>query len=298
VSSISWSKWRAHWQKHTNAGLTHRDIKPGNILVVDRGGISDLVKVLDFGLVKDVRGGAAAEPTLTNADSITGTPHYMAPETITAPDSVDARTDIYAPGAVGYWLLTGTHVFHGNTVMEVLAHHLHSAPERPSVRLDVAVERDLEKVLLGCLANRPDDRPGSAHARAPNCSHVPLHAGGPTIAPRKGGRRIAINYVQRSGDEGERRGRVPPHRDSNSGLTLVPRRRRLPASHSRHCRRRCPLAVRNWTAHVQQPRSALVRDRRARHDGTRLDDTASGWFFAAIHRECATPDNDPGQVPG
>jgi hypothetical protein len=145
------------------AGLIHRDIKPGNILVVDRGGIPDLVKVVDFGLVKDVRG-TATEATLTNADAITGTPHYMAPETISAPDSVDARTDIYALGAVGYWLLTGTHVFRGNTVMEVLAHHLHSEPERPSARLGVPVERDLEKVLLACLAKRPDDRPASANA--------------------------------------------------------------------------------------------------------------------------------------
>jgi hypothetical protein len=146
-----------------DAGLIHRDIKPGNILVVDRGGIADLVKVLDFGLVKDVRG-AAAEATMTSADSITGTPHYMAPETITAPDTVDARTDIYAVGAVGYWLLTGTHVFRGNTVMEVLAHHVHSIPDTPSVRLGTAVERDLEKVLLACLAKRPEDRPASAHA--------------------------------------------------------------------------------------------------------------------------------------
>jgi hypothetical protein len=145
-----------------DAGLIHRDIKPGNILVVDRGGIPDLVKVVDFGLVKDLRRGAAAEATLTTVDAITGTPHYMAPETINAPETVDARTDIYALGAVGYWLLTGTHVFRGNTVMDVLAHHLHSAPEPPSVRLSVPVERDLEKVLLACLAKRPDDRPESA----------------------------------------------------------------------------------------------------------------------------------------
>ena len=147
-----------------HAGLIHRDIKPGNILVVDRGGIADLVKVVDFGLVKDVSGGGAAEATITTADAITGTPHYMAPETISAPDAVDGRTDIYALGAVGYWLLTGTHVFRGNTVMEVLAHHLHSAPEPPSVRLNAAVERDLEKVLLACLAKRPEDRPASAQA--------------------------------------------------------------------------------------------------------------------------------------
>ncbi len=147
-----------------DAGLIHRDIKPGNILVVDRGGISDLVKVVDFGLVKDVRSDAASDATITTTDSITGTPHYMAPETVTAPDTVDARTDIYALGAVGYWLLTGTHVFRGNTVMEVLAHHLHTAPEPPSIRMNGPVERDLEKVLLACLAKRPDDRPPSAHA--------------------------------------------------------------------------------------------------------------------------------------
>ncbi len=146
------------------AGLIHRDIKPGNILVVDRGGIPDLVKVVDFGLVKDVRGAGADEATITMAESITGTPAYMAPETITAPDTLDARADIYALGAVGYWLLTGTHVFRAKTVMEVLAHHLHSAPETPSARLRVAVERDLEKILLACLAKRPDDRPESAVA--------------------------------------------------------------------------------------------------------------------------------------
>jgi eukaryotic-like serine/threonine-protein kinase len=87
----------------------------------------------------------------------------MAPESISTPDLVDARTDIYALGAVGYWLLTGTHLFRGNTVMEVLAHHLHSAPEPPSIRLNAPVERDLEKVLLACLAKRPQDRPASAH---------------------------------------------------------------------------------------------------------------------------------------
>lgn len=146
-----------------DAGLIHRDIKPGNILVVDRGGIADLVKVVDFGLVKDVRGDPAAQATVTVDGAITGTPLYMAPEAITAPDAVDARTDIYALGAVGYWLLTGTHVFRGNTVMEVIAHHLHSTPDRPSARLNVQVDSDLEKVLLSCLAKRPEDRPASAH---------------------------------------------------------------------------------------------------------------------------------------
>ncbi len=150
-----------------DAGLIHRDVKPANILVVDRGGIPDLVKVVDFGLVKDLgsrgRGAATSEPALTMANEITGTPLYLAPETVTAPETVDARADLYALGAVGYWLLTGTHVFGGQSILEVCAHHLHSIPDAPSVRLGAAVAADLESVLLACLAKRPEDRPASAH---------------------------------------------------------------------------------------------------------------------------------------
>ena len=144
----------------------HRDVKPANILVVDRGGISDLVKVVDFGLVKDVgvgERGATSEPALTMANSITGTPLYMAPETVLTPETVDARTDLYALGAVGYWLLTGTHVFGGKSILEVCGHHLHSVPESPSARLGAPVSSDLEALLLACLAKRPEDRPASAH---------------------------------------------------------------------------------------------------------------------------------------
>jgi predicted Ser/Thr protein kinase len=147
------------------AGLIHRDIKPANILIVDRGGISDLVKVLDFGLVKDVgpsAAGGASLTALTMANAITGTPLYLAPEAITAPDQVDARTDLYALGAVGYWLLTGTHVFGGTSVVEVCAHHLHSIPDPPSARLGAPVAEDLTAILLACLAKRPEDRPASA----------------------------------------------------------------------------------------------------------------------------------------
>jgi len=150
-----------------DAGLIHRDIKPGNILVVDRGGISDQVKVVDFGLVKDVGfralGEATSEPALTVANTVVGTPLYMAPETFTAPETVDARADLYALGAVGYWLLTGTHVFGGNSIIEVCGHHMHSMPDPPSTRLGAPVAADLEAVLLACLAKRPQDRPASAH---------------------------------------------------------------------------------------------------------------------------------------
>jgi len=82
---------------------------------------------------------------------------------LTAPDTVDARTDLYSLGAVGYWLLTGTHVFGGRSILEVCAHHMHSVPDPPSTRLHAPVASDLETVLLACLAKRPEDRPPSAH---------------------------------------------------------------------------------------------------------------------------------------
>jgi serine/threonine-protein kinase len=98
------------------------------------------------------------------ADAITGTPLYLAPESVTAPDSVDARTDLYSLGAVGYWLLTGTHVFAGKSVLEVCAQHLHSVPDAPSARLGAPVASDLAELILACLAKRPEDRPASANA--------------------------------------------------------------------------------------------------------------------------------------
>jgi serine/threonine-protein kinase len=149
------------------AGLIHRDIKPANIMVVDRGGISDLVKVVDFGLVKDSGALAdneqGAQPALTLANTITGTPLYMAPESLTAPETIDARADLYALGMVGYWLLTGTHVFDARTVVELCAHHLYSVPEPPSARTNVPVPGDLEAIILACLAKQPDERPRSAY---------------------------------------------------------------------------------------------------------------------------------------
>lgn len=149
------------------AGLIHRDVKPANIMVVDRGGIADLVKVLDFGLVKDVGSATSASASmvaLSTENTITGTPLYLAPESLTEHDRADARADLYALGAVGYWLLTGTHVFEGKSIVEVCAHHLHTQPEPPSSRLKATVPADLEALILACLAKKPEARPQSANA--------------------------------------------------------------------------------------------------------------------------------------
>jgi eukaryotic-like serine/threonine-protein kinase len=140
-------------------GLIHRDIKPANIMLCTQGGEHDVVKMLDFGLVKEFD--VDDDAKLTAASAITGTPQYMAPESIRAPETVDARTDIYALGAVAYYLLAGVDVFDGKSVVEVISQHLHQIPERPSAR-GPAIPADLEAVVLACLSKDPSHRPQSA----------------------------------------------------------------------------------------------------------------------------------------
>jgi serine/threonine-protein kinase len=154
-------------------GLVHRDIKPANIILCERGGSPDVAKVVDFGLVKRFRPDDT-EDTLasTTEQTLLGTPLYMAPETASGATDVDARSDLYALGAVAYLLVTGTPVFHGKSVVEILAHHLHTAPEAPSQRLGRAIPHELEQLILRCLAKSPDDRPSSANALRTHVSHL------------------------------------------------------------------------------------------------------------------------------
>jgi len=141
-------------------GLIHRDIKPANILLNQRGGLPDFVKVLDFGLVKAL--GGEREAHLTASGSLTGTPMYLSPEAIERPDTMDARADIYAIGAVGYFLLTGSPVFRGQTVVEICMKHVREAPEPPSLRLGRQVSAKLEAVVMSCLSKDPAGRPARA----------------------------------------------------------------------------------------------------------------------------------------
>jgi hypothetical protein len=145
-------------------GLIHRDIKPANIILNRRGGMCDVVKLLDFGLVKAVD--TQRDAKLTKAGAMTGTPLYLSPEGVQAPERVDHRSDLYAVGAVGYFLVTGKSLFEGQSAVDICMHQVHTVPDLPSKRLGKTVSPDLEEALMRCLSKSPDDRPGSAEILA------------------------------------------------------------------------------------------------------------------------------------
>ena len=160
-------------EAHEN-GLVHRDIKPANIILTERGGEPDVAKVVDFGLVKPI---VSDDPDLTVSmpGVLTGTPLYLSPESLTSPDASDPRSDLYALGAVGYFLLTGQPVFAGATIPEIIGHHLHTAPVPPSQRLGRPLPEDLARVLVQCLHKSVDERPSSARelrSRLRRCTEV------------------------------------------------------------------------------------------------------------------------------
>jgi tRNA A-37 threonylcarbamoyl transferase component Bud32 len=138
------------------AGLIHRDLKPANVMLCERGGQPDVVKVLDFGLVR--LQDQSESLAITRAEALTGTPLYLSPEAVRSPETIDVRSDLYQLGAIAYYLLVGDHVFPGTSVVEVIGHHLNSEPTPPSERLGWAVSPDLEALILRCLEKDPENR--------------------------------------------------------------------------------------------------------------------------------------------
>ena len=138
-------------------GLIHRDIKPANIMLTRRGGLTDFVKLLDFGLVKP----RDADRNMTLAGSLTGTPLYLPPEAVQHHE-LDPRSDIYSVGAVAYNLLTAQSVFDGGTILEICRQHVEETPRSPSERLGRSIDADLEQIVMQCLAKSLDERPESA----------------------------------------------------------------------------------------------------------------------------------------
>jgi len=133
-------------------GLVHRDLKPGNLVLCRRGGLHDVVKVVDFGLVKDTQ----AAPDLTGTGVLCGTPESIAPEVLLGQPAT-AAADLYALGVVGYFLLTGKPIFDAATALELVGHHMHTPPVPPRDRA-ASVPEDLEAVILRCLRKDPGER--------------------------------------------------------------------------------------------------------------------------------------------
>jgi serine/threonine-protein kinase len=129
------------------AGLIHRDIKPSNIFASQRGGIEDFTKLLDFGLVRQ----AKLDLSRTAASGlIAGSPRYMSPEQVTTPANLDARTDIYSLGAVGYFMLTGRPPLSADSALETMLAQVHEQPQPPSA-YRLGIPADLAQVIMRCL---------------------------------------------------------------------------------------------------------------------------------------------------
>src|SRR6266850_775437 len=158
--AVHWLKQACHslGEAHARA-LVHRDIKPGNLFICRYGRDADFVKVLDFGLTRAVA--SSREATLTAPGTQMGTPGYMPPEQVYGL-TVDQRTDLYALGCVGYWLLAGEKPFESDNAGELLRQHAQGIPPPLSSKAQQAVPAQIEAVVMGCLSKDPERRPQSA----------------------------------------------------------------------------------------------------------------------------------------
>jgi serine/threonine-protein kinase len=149
------------------ARLIHRDVKPANIILCERGSVPDIAKVVDFGLVQEITRDAAS------STQVLGTPAYVAPEAVTDPDHITHAVDIYALGAVGYFLVTGRRLFEGATAVDICIQHVTKEPRRPSEVAPIAIAPEIEAILMKCLAKRPEDRYPTAAALADALEALP-----------------------------------------------------------------------------------------------------------------------------
>ena len=156
-------------------GLIHRDIKPANIHVCRMGLELDVVKVLDFGLVKQLADATdeGREETLTRDGAMVGTPGFMAPEVIEG-GAPSVGLDIYALGCVAFWMLTGRLVFEAETALMMFYRHVNAEPQPPSALLDEPLPEGLDALILACLSKEPDARPPSIDAVEERLERVQL----------------------------------------------------------------------------------------------------------------------------
>jgi eukaryotic-like serine/threonine-protein kinase len=168
--------------------LIHRDVKPANIMVTELGGAYDVAKLLDFGLVKPVAEPTEDEAELTQVGTVTGSPLFMSPEQAIGEGTIDHRSDIYALGAVLYFMLVGRPPFEASSPMKILLAHARDEPIRPSQArsewfsennrsMSEGVSASLETVILKCLAKQPSDRYQSTHEMAEALTILPEQSG-------------------------------------------------------------------------------------------------------------------------
>jgi serine/threonine protein kinase len=141
-------------------GIVHRDLKPENVFLLDRDGRQDFVKIVDFGIAKVTPpAGQAAEPRLTRAGSVFGTPEYMAPEQAAGRSDTDGRVDIYALGVIFYEMICGRVPHRGDSMVRTLAMQMLDPIEPPSkVRPDLGISPELEAVVMHALVKKREQR--------------------------------------------------------------------------------------------------------------------------------------------
>ena len=146
------------------AGVIHRDLKPENVMVVARrGGETDVVKVLDFGIAKIIDPGGGEGPSLTRTGFVCGTPEYMSPEQAKG-GQLDARSDLYSVGVLLYQMVTRQLPFSSDSAMGYATKHLTEPPRPPNALRAGACSRELEAIILWALRKEPQDRPPNAQA--------------------------------------------------------------------------------------------------------------------------------------
>jgi serine/threonine-protein kinase len=139
-------------------GLLHRDLKPSNIMVGRKGGLGDVVKILDFGIASSVSG---VPEDITRSNNLVGTPAYLAPERIRRPHQLDFRSDVYSFGGVAFHMLTGRSLFEGPGPTELIYQVLTSKRPSPSKLRGDPLPDALESLILDCLSIEPELRPSS-----------------------------------------------------------------------------------------------------------------------------------------
>jgi serine/threonine-protein kinase len=173
-------------------GLIHRDIKPSNVIASERGGVYDVAKLLDFGLVHGQQTRQQDEK-LTLQGTILGSPPYMSPEQALGKDGLDARTDVYSLGGLAYFLLTGRPPFQRETAMELLVAHVHDEPA-PLQELRPEVPGDVADLVMRCLRKKPEER-------FPDADSLELALASCSMADQWGRREAALWWREHKGAE-------------------------------------------------------------------------------------------------